>query len=87
LVGEVLKKRREELGLDLKEISERTKIRYCYLKALEDEAFEKLPAQVFVRGYIREYARVLGIDPETVIDVYNKQVAPPEKTDVPQTEV
>ena len=87
MVGEVLKKRREELGLDLKEISERTKIRYCYLKALEDEAFEKLPAQVFVRGYIREYAKVLDINPETVIDVYNKQVAPPEKTKVPQTEV
>jgi cytoskeleton protein RodZ len=53
LVGEILKKRREELGRDLREISNYLKIRYDYLKALEDGDIEKLPAEVYIRGYIQ----------------------------------
>lgn len=87
MVGEILRKRREELGLDLKEVSRITKIRYDYLKAIEGDAFEKLPVDVYVKGYIRQYAKILNIDPETLIDVYIKQVSTPEKKEVPQEEV
>lgn len=78
MVGSILKKKREELGQDLLEISRTLKISYTYLKAIEDETFEKLPEEVYVKGYIREYAEILNIDPEIVIKAYNQQVSPPQ---------
>ncbi len=78
MVGDILKKKREELGQDLLEISRTLKISYTYLKAIEDETFEKLPEEVYVKGYIREYAEILNIDPEIVIKAYNQQVSPPQ---------
>jgi cytoskeletal protein RodZ len=85
LVGEILRKRREELGKDLREIAQISKIRYDYLKAIEDEAFEKLPLEVYVKGYIREYAKILNIDPDAVITTYIQQTSPPqaEKKETP----
>ena len=76
MVGDILKKKREELGLDLKEISKITRIKYDNLKAIEEGDFEKLPVEVYVRGYIREYAKILNIDPENVIDLYVQQISP-----------
>lgn len=78
MVGSILKKKREELGQDLLEISRTLKISYTYLKAIEDETFEKLPEEVYVKGYIRKYAEILNIDPEIVIKAYNQQVSPPQ---------
>ncbi len=78
MVGDILRKKREELGQDLLEISRTLKISYTYLKAIEDETFEKLPEEVYVKGYIREYAEILNIDPEVVIKAYNQQVSPPQ---------
>ena len=76
LIGEVLKKRREELGLDLREISQTLKIKYSYLKALEDDDLKELPAEVYVKGYINEYAKILNLDPEPLLDAYNKLIVP-----------
>jgi len=89
LVGEILRKRREELGLDLREISDNLKIRYDYLKAIEDGQLDKLPAEVYKKGYIHEYAKILNIDPETAIDAYEQQTAQsqPEKNKIPEREV
>jgi len=78
LVGEILRKRREESGQDLREISKTLKIRYDYLKAIEDDDFKKLPVEVYVKGYIREYADLLKIDPEIAINAYNQQMSPPK---------
>ncbi|MEW6569667.1 MAG: RodZ domain-containing protein [Nitrospirota bacterium] len=72
MIGEVLKKKREELGLDLREISNILRIRYDYLKAIEEEDFKKLPAEVYAKGYTLKYAEILKIDPDTVIQAYEK---------------
>ena len=89
MVGEILRKRREELGKDIREISETLKIKYDYLKAIEDEAIEKLPEEVYVKGYIREYAELLHIDPETAINAYIQQISPSkeEKKEVLEKEI
>ncbi len=86
MVGEILKKRREELGRDLREISNNLRIRYDYLKALEDGDLEKLPAEVYIKGYIQEYAKILNMDPETLINTYTLQSAPSlqENNNVPE---
>jgi cytoskeleton protein RodZ len=89
VIGQILKEKRKELGLDLEGVSRTTKIRYEYLKAIEDDAFEKLPVEVYVKGYIKEYCKILCIDPQPIIDAYIQQITPPEKTEkkeIPQKE-
>jgi len=78
LVGELLKKAREESGKNLKEISDILKIRLDYLRAIEEEDFKQLPEEVYIKGYIREYAELLHIDPETALSAYALQTSPPQ---------
>jgi len=65
--GEFLKKKREEQGLSLDELANRTKIRKEFLKALEEERLEVLPAPVFVKGFLRLSAREIDTEPEELI--------------------
>jgi len=64
--GPLLRKVRESLGLDLSEISGRTKIARSHLQAIEDERFEELPALVYTRGFLGELAKMLRLDPAQV---------------------
>lgn len=68
--GPLLRQIREAVGVELREIAERSKIGMAYLNALEGEVFGKLPAAVYVRGFLSEYARALGLDPERVKQTY-----------------
>jgi flagellar biosynthesis protein FlhG len=68
--GTLLREVREALGIELREISERTKIGIVYLGAIEEERFEKLPAPVYVRGFLVEYVKVLGLDIGRVLETY-----------------
>ena len=68
--GPLLRQIREAVGVELREIAERSKIGMAYLQALESEVFAKLPAPVYVRGFLAEYARALGLDPERVKQTY-----------------
>jgi cytoskeleton protein RodZ len=67
LAGEILKKRREELGIDIREAADALKISPEYLSAIENDIFDKLPVAVYTIGYIRCYAKYLNIDAEPVI--------------------
>src|SRR5690606_31411324 len=68
--GALLQRVREARGLELREISERTKVGMGYLAAIEEEAWSKLPAPVYVRGFLAEYARMLGVDAGRVLETY-----------------
>ncbi len=68
--GVHLKNIREVKGIALDEIAQKTRIRVSYLKALEDENFEQLPPEVFSKGFLRAYAKYIGLDPEVVIKSY-----------------
>jgi flagellar biosynthesis protein FlhG len=68
--GPLLRQIREAVGVELREIAERSKIGMAYLQALEAERFAKLPAPVYVRGFLSEYARALGLDGERVKQTY-----------------
>jgi curved DNA-binding protein CbpA len=69
--GRFLKAVREHRGLSLEGVSEATKISVRYLKAIEDNAYDSLPAATFVRGYLREFSRVLALEaPETIVEGY-----------------
>ena len=61
--GGRLQREREMRGISLDEIAEATKIGTRSLHALETEDFEKLPGGIFNKGFVRAYAKFLGIDP------------------------
>jgi cytoskeletal protein RodZ len=68
--GEKLRKQREQRGLELEAISNTTKISPRMLRALEDERFDQLPGGVFNKGFVRAYARQVGLDEEETIADY-----------------
>ncbi len=63
VTGAYLRKVREARGMDLGDVAQRTKISERHLRSIEDERFSDLPATVYVRGFVIQYARVLRIDP------------------------
>ncbi len=71
-MSKLLKERREELGKELRAIAEVTRIKGAYLRSIEEEEFEKLPVEVYTRGYIREYAEFLGIPVDIALEPYEK---------------
>ena len=60
-VGALLRHHREKMGLTLKDVSARTRIRTTHLQNIEEERFSDLPAPVYLRGFLLEYARTLGL--------------------------
>jgi cytoskeletal protein RodZ len=68
--GAWLRREREAREIALAEIAEVTKISKAYLHALEDERFDVLPAPVFAKGFLREYAKYVGLDPDEVVNSY-----------------
>jgi cytoskeletal protein RodZ len=74
-IGSSLREARLRLDLDFPELEERTKIRPKYLRALEDERFDILPAPTYIRGFLRSYADALGLDGQPFVDEYNTRFA------------
>ena len=66
-IGEFFRQVRETKGLTIDEVASKTRIRTDFVKALEEGNFAKLPDQVFARGFVRSYARSLGLDEEDAI--------------------
>ena len=92
--GEELRREREIRGISLKEISDATKISKRFLDALERNDHRTLPAPVFTRGFVREYARYVGLNSEEMVNRYNFAASnddriekPPVVAKYPQTPV
>jgi transcriptional regulator with XRE-family HTH domain len=68
--GEKLRKQREQRGISLDAISTTTKISPRMLRAIEDEHFDQLPGGVFNKGFVRAYARQVGLDEEETVSDY-----------------
>ena len=73
--GEELRREREIRSISLKEISDATKISKRFLEAIERNDHRILPAPVFTRGFIREYARYLGLNADEIVNRYNYAAA------------
>jgi helix-turn-helix protein len=72
-IGNSLREARVRQQLELTEVELATKIRARYLRALEEEAFEALPAQTYVKGFLRTYADYLGLDGQLYVDEFNSR--------------
>lgn len=71
-VGELLQEEREKQGKTLKEISRKTKISLEVLTLLERNNFSLLPPKTFVQGFIRNYAKELGLDPASLLAIFRR---------------
>jgi hypothetical protein len=79
-IGNSLREARYRQQLELSEVEQATKIRSRYLQALEEESFEALPAQTYVKGFLRTYADYLGLDGQLYVDEYNSRFGVGEDT-------
>jgi cytoskeleton protein RodZ len=70
--GQFLREQRELKGLGVQEVAEQLHLTRHYVKALESDNYDKLPGEVFAKGYIRSYARLLGLDPDDVLSLYQQ---------------
>ncbi|MCB9507628.1 MAG: helix-turn-helix domain-containing protein [Myxococcales bacterium] len=72
-VGQRLRQRREELGLTLRDVASITKIQASHLAYLEEDRFSEFPAEVFARGFFRNYVRELRLDDGELLAAYEAQ--------------
>ena len=72
-IGNSLREARVRQGLEYPQIELATKIRAKYLRALEDEQFGVLPAQPYVKGFLRTYAEFLGLDGQLYVDEFSSR--------------
>ena len=82
--GNWLRRQRELREISLREIADVTKISIRYLEALEQDRFDVLPAPVFAKGFLREYARYVGLDPDEVVNSYLTAQAANEPDEIPE---
>lgn len=74
-IGEQLRKAREAKGLSISDIEKATKIQSRYLEAIENNDFDKLPGDFYVRAFIRQYAQIVGLDGKELLSQYQGEVA------------
>lgn len=78
MVGEVLKREREKQNLSIDDVEKGTSIRATYIDYIEKGIYDELPGEVYTKGFIRNYAKFLKLDPAQLIAQYNDEqgVAP-----------
>jgi len=84
--GASLRRERELRGVTLQEIAASTKIGVSMLKAIEDDRFDKLPQGLFVRGFVREYARFLALDEQKILTELSFHASQVPPADAPASE-
>ena len=79
-VGKLLQQSRVERQMSVVEVAHVTRIPVHSLEAIEDDRFDELPGEVFVRGFLKAYARTVGLDPNAVLEQHESASAPKEWT-------
>lgn len=71
-LGQYLRSAREARGIDLRDAAQQTRIGFNYLKALEEEDFSKLPGEVFLKGFLKNYSKFLKLDEAETLKRYSE---------------
>ncbi len=75
-IGETLRRERQKRDLELDQVSDELKIAPRFLKAIEEERFDRLPGGVFAKSFVRQYARMLDLDEEEAAAEVQRVLAP-----------
>lgn len=85
-IGETLSTTRRQQGRSLSEAAASTRVRETYLAAIEQEEFSALGGGVYVKGFIKGYAKFLGLDPEPLLERYRSEYEPRDEIGGPVEE-
>jgi len=85
LPGAILKRCREFHGISLSEAAETTKIGVNYLTALEEDKISEFASLAYLKGFLRIYAKHLGLNPEDMLRIYERLYDPPEQPSTPSS--
>ncbi|MCX6393258.1 MAG: helix-turn-helix domain-containing protein [Solirubrobacterales bacterium] len=77
-IGETLREARMRQEIDISDVEEKTKIRAKFLRALENEEWQVIPEDVYVRKFLESYAVALGLDPRPLVELYVIRTAAPD---------
>ncbi|MEN6411164.1 MAG: RodZ domain-containing protein [Veillonellales bacterium] len=77
-VGQALRSEREKKNLTIKDIEAATSIRSLYINAIEEDNYKVIPGEVYLKGFIRNYANYLGLNGEEMVALYRESQAPVE---------
>ncbi|OYW79533.1 MAG: hypothetical protein B7Z26_07905, partial [Asticcacaulis sp. 32-58-5] len=80
VLGDILRSAREASNLSLDHVADITRVRRSYLEAFETGALDLMPARPFAIGYVKAYAKALGLDEETMADLLKRDLADPAPT-------
>lgn len=73
MLGDLLRETREQKKLSLEDVEQGTNIRKLYIKSIEDGDYNKLPGEVFLKGFIKTYGKFLGLNSLELIEQYKKE--------------
>lgn len=73
-IGEELKRERTRRGMTIKDAEQVLHIRSAYLEALEEDEYKIIPGDVYVKGFIRNYANFLGLDGQKMVNTYKEEI-------------
>jgi len=76
-IGQLLQKQREEKKVSLESVAQKTRIKVTFLQAIEEDAFQLIPSETYVRGFIRCYAKQIRLDPDEILNLYRNQAGSP----------
>ena len=74
-LGEKLRQAREERGISIGEVAEQTRISSLYLKSIEDDNYKPLPGGIFNKGFVKAYAKYVGLDEQEALQDYARLVS------------
>ena len=77
-LGEKLREAREERGLSIGEVAEQTRISPLYLESIERDDYKPLPGGIFNKGFVKSYAKFVGLDENDAVQEYSRIVAKTE---------
>jgi cytoskeletal protein RodZ len=91
-VGEILRAEREKKGISIRDVEQGTSIRGIYLQAIDDGKYSAVPGEVYLKGFIRNYANFIGLSGQEMVEIYrNSQIPtvapPPIEDESPKTKV
>lgn len=81
--GASLAAAREEMNLSVADVARHLKLSSAQVEALEEGAYERLPGRVFVRGFLRNYAKLLGVDPQPLLRRIEHEMPQPKVVEEP----
>jgi hypothetical protein len=84
-IGKTLRRARTDRGIELSDVEQATKIRVKFLKAMEEDRWEEMPAPAYARGFLDIYARFLGLDQRALLDQFRESVEGESHEEIPES--